>query len=65
MVRYVVQVTRPGYRCQRCQYIWIPVYQDRPSRCPRCKSTRWDKETAWGVSRGTLRERPTVVDADD
>lgn len=29
-------------RCLRCGYQWSPR-SDKPFRCPRCKSTRWDK----------------------
>ncbi len=31
------------YTCLRCDYSWI-ARSDYPVRCPRCKSTRWDKK---------------------
>lgn len=28
--------------CQRCDYKWTPR-SEKPARCPRCKSTKWDE----------------------
>ena len=49
----VVQLTVEGYRCERCQHIWIPRQSRnaptpkgqalaKPRLCPRCKSAWWD-----------------------
>lgn len=31
------------YNCLRCDYTWL-ARSEYPSRCPHCKSTRWDKK---------------------
>ncbi len=30
--------------CQKCRHTWIPrTTNNRPHRCPNCKSITWDK----------------------
>ncbi len=39
-----IQVKIAGYRCDRCTHEWTPRDKTRkPSVCPSCKSTCWDK----------------------
>ena len=40
------EVTLSGYKCARCGHTWLPRGEERPLLCPKCKSLRWDKETA-------------------
>jgi hypothetical protein len=35
-----VKVTRQGFKCERCGYIWIGRKSD-PKRCASCRSPRW------------------------
>lgn len=48
-----VKISVDGYRCERCEYQWIPRKADYPKVCPRCKSPYWDK----------ARKRPVQADA--
>jgi DNA-directed RNA polymerase subunit RPC12/RpoP len=39
-----VPITVMGYRCERCDYEWIPRDPEQESRvCPKCKSPYWNK----------------------
>lgn len=39
-----VNITVKGYKCERCNYQWIPrKAAEHPKVCPRCKSPYWDK----------------------
>lgn len=40
-----VPITVMGYRCERCDYEWIPraLTEDDPKVCPRCKSPYWNR----------------------
>jgi len=31
-----------GYRCERCQYTWIPKNSKVPKTCPKCRSSYWE-----------------------
>ena len=39
----VEQVTLNRYKCERCEHIWLPRDQNKPTVCPKCKSPYWDK----------------------
>jgi len=30
-------------KCLKCGYMWAPRVSD-PRSCPKCRSTRWDKD---------------------
>lgn len=33
-----------GYRCERCEYEWIPRdFEREPLTCPKCRSPYWDR----------------------
>ena len=32
-------------RCNRCEYEWMPRRGRLPTRCPRCRSIKWNEET--------------------
>lgn len=58
-----VPITVLGYRCERCNYEWIP--RDRepsrdPTTCPNCKSPYWNQPRKSTMSyeefRDTIRE---------
>jgi DNA-directed RNA polymerase subunit RPC12/RpoP len=36
-------ITLKGYKCERCGHTWVPVSEERPRVCPKCKSPYWDK----------------------
>lgn len=38
-----VKFTVTGYRCERCDYQWIPRLKSYPKVCPHCKTPYWDK----------------------
>lgn len=39
-----VKVTREGWRCQRCQYEWVPRSMAKiPIVCPSCKTPYWNR----------------------
>ena len=39
-----VPITVMGYRCERCDYEWIPRNGDQePATCPRCRSPYWNR----------------------
>ena len=39
-----IPITVMGYRCERCEYEWIPRDFDRdPLTCPKCRSPYWDR----------------------
>ena len=29
--------------CNQCEHVWFSSLGDRPSQCPKCKSTKWDQ----------------------
>lgn len=29
--------------CNQCEHVWFTSLVDRPSQCPKCKSTKWDQ----------------------
>ena len=37
-----------AYRCERCEYEWLPRKQDAPlpTVCPKCKSPYWNRPRA-------------------
>lgn len=38
-----VPITVMGFRCERCEYEWIPRDETQEPRvCPRCKSPYWN-----------------------
>ena len=42
----MVEITKPGYRCERCGHEWWPrVKTQAPRVCPnrKCKSPYWDR----------------------
>lgn len=47
------KITIEGYRCKRCDHVWIPKrYFDRnPVTCPKCKSPYWNSERAGPIGR--------------
>jgi predicted Zn-ribbon and HTH transcriptional regulator len=38
-----VKITVWGYRCERCSHEWVPIREQAPRVCPRCKSPYWDR----------------------
>ncbi len=40
-----VPITVMGYRCERCNYEWIPRGESdaEPVTCPKCRSPYWNK----------------------
>jgi hypothetical protein len=40
-----VPITVMGFRCERCEYEWIPrsASDEGPATCPRCKSPYWNR----------------------
>lgn len=47
-----MSLERQILKCQRCGHQWVPR-QTNVRTCPRCKSTRWDKEKK--TERGTKK----------
>lgn len=46
MGKEVAKIKLDGYRCERCEHVWLPrVYNEDedPVICPRCKSPYWNK----------------------
>lgn len=40
----MARVTLSGYRCERCEHVWLPREGgDEPRVCPKCKSPYWNK----------------------
>lgn len=40
-----IKMEMKGYKCNNCGYEWLPRSQkEKPLICPKCKSSRWDKE---------------------
>ncbi len=40
-----IEIKVRGYKCNNCEYIWQPRSRlEKPLICPKCKSSRWDKE---------------------
>lgn len=40
----IVNVTKKGFRCERCRHKWIPNnIKVEPTVCPKCKSPYWNK----------------------
>jgi rRNA maturation endonuclease Nob1 len=38
-----VQITKWGWRCERCDHEWVPHQEgEKPKVCPKCKSPYWD-----------------------
>ncbi len=37
------EVTITAFKCERCEHIWLPKSDRRPTICPKCKSPYWDK----------------------
>ena len=44
------RVKLEGYRCERCNHIWVPRDEEIPRVCPKCKSPYWD------IPRGIRRD---------
>ena len=38
-----VKITVLGYRCERCEWEWVPRGENAPRVCPKCKSPYWDR----------------------
>ena len=51
-----------AYRCERCDYEWLPRFADAPppAVCPngKCKSPAWNKPLPKPRTRTKKRERP-------
>jgi len=40
-----IEIKVKGYKCNNCGYTWQPrSNKEKPLICPKCKSSRWDKE---------------------
>ncbi len=40
----IVDVTKKGFKCERCEHEWIPNdIKVEPTVCPKCKSPYWNK----------------------
>ena len=31
-----------GYKCERCEHVWVPREKEEPRVCPKCKSPYWN-----------------------
>ena len=52
--RVTYEITVKGFQCLQCGYRWPPRngdIEERPGKCPRCKSLRWDKEGKYQPSK--------------
>lgn len=38
-----IEITKKGYKCERCGHTWIPKSDEEPVTCPKCKSAYWNK----------------------
>ena len=39
----LVEITKKGFKCERCNHEWIPNdIKEKPNVCPSCKSPYWD-----------------------
>ena len=38
-----IPITVWGYRCERCQWEWVPRVDYAPRVCPSCKSPYYDR----------------------
>lgn len=38
-----VEIRMMGYRCERCGHEWVPIREQAPATCPKCKSPYWDR----------------------
>jgi len=38
------QITLNRYTCERCDHIWLPRSEEKPTVCPKCKSPYWNKQ---------------------
>jgi predicted Zn-ribbon and HTH transcriptional regulator len=38
-----ITITVDGWRCERCGHEWIPLRENAPRVCPKCKSPYWDR----------------------
>lgn len=40
-----IEMKVKGYKCNNCGHTWQPrSNKEKPLICPKCKSSRWDKE---------------------
>lgn len=43
MATPTVEIKLVGFRCERCEYEWVPKSIEREPRvCPKCKSPYWN-----------------------
>lgn len=39
----MAKVKLDGYRCERCDHVWVPRDKgETPTVCPRCKTPYWN-----------------------
>lgn len=36
------RVSLHGFKCERCNHLWVPRDDTLPKVCPKCKSPYWD-----------------------
>lgn len=41
MAKQITIKTR-GWECVRCGHQWVPLREEPPRICPKCKSAYWD-----------------------
>lgn len=58
----MAKVTLSGWQCERCGHIWLPVSEEEPRVCPRCKSPYWNKPRVRAVpaKKSDTSEKPAT-----
>jgi hypothetical protein len=43
----MAEIEVKGWKCDRCQYVWLKVTGRRPVQCPNreCRTRRWNRGT--------------------
>ena len=53
----MAKITLEGWRCERCEHVWVPREQNAPEPrvCPKCKSPYWNRPRQKSVE----KKKPT------
>jgi len=48
-----------AFRCDRCKHEWVPrlKIKEKPSMCPKCKSTYWDKPRRIDIAKQQAKQK--------
>ena len=38
----MTEIMVKGYQCDRCNHKWVPISDESPKVCPKCKSPYWN-----------------------